>query len=194
MAAAEQLEWRRAFPTRALRRLGWFITVAVVVAVTSWVLFGTEPDVLPSGEPNPLAFVPPLTTAGFAIAALYFVLPLLRRPVVAADHYALTTRPGVLRTLVLPWAGIAEIAAVPVRGDPVLLVRCTGRREPLGDRPRWPDQGVLRSAIRAAGPQRAAVAAYDLAVRMDEFHGTGPAQLAGLAAWAPRHVLVTDVL
>ena len=194
MAAAEQLEWRRAFPTRALRRLGWFCMLSVIIVVTFWVLFGTEPDLLPSGERNPLALLPPLTSAGAGIASVYFLLPLVRRPAVVADHYALVARPGVLRTLVLPWSGVAEIAAVGVRGDPVLLVRCTGRREPLGDRPRWPDQGVLRHAIRGAGSRRGAVAAYDLAVRMDEFHGGGPALLAGLAAWAPPHVLVTDAL
>ncbi len=194
MAAAEQLEWRRAFPARALRRLCWFLAAAGATIVIVWLLFGTEPDRLATGERNPLALIPAIVTAGFAVVVAYYLLPLLRRPVVAADHYALTARPGVLRTLVVPWAGVAEIAAVPVRGEPVLLVRCTGRRDRLGDRPRWHDRGILRSAIRAAGARRGTVAAYDLAVRMDEFRGEPSGQLAGLAAWAPPHVLVTDAL
>jgi hypothetical protein len=194
MAAADQLEWHRALPIRAIRRLGWFVTGGSATVVIAWVLFGTEPERLASGERNPLALVPMLSTVVVAGLLVLLALPLFRRPVVAADHYALTARPGVLRTLMLPWAGVAEIAAVPVRGDPVLLVRCAGRRDRLGDRPRWYDQGVLRSAMRAAGSRRHAVAAFDLAVRMDEFHGSPPEQLAGLAVWAPCHVLVTDGL
>lgn len=194
MAAAEHLQWRRVFPARPLRQLAWFMMLSAVTLVIAWVLFGTEPDRLASGERNPFALVPPLVTAGVAVASTRFVLPLLRRPAVSANHYALTVRPGSLRTLVLPWAGVAEIAAVRVRGGPVLLVRCSGRRDRPGDRSRWLDRGVLRGAMRAAGSDRATVAAYDLAVRMDEFQGTPPAQLAGLAGWAPRHVLVTDGL
>jgi hypothetical protein len=194
MAAADQLEWHRALPTRAIRRLGWSVTGGSATVVIAWVLFGAEPERLASGERNPLALVPMLTTVVVAALLVVLALPLVRRPLVAADHYALTARPGVLRTVVLPWAGLAEIAAVAVRGDPVLLVRCAGRRDRLGDRPRWCDQAVLRGTMRAAGSRRHAVAAFDLAVRMDEFHGTPSEQLAGLAVWAPRHVLVTDAL
>jgi hypothetical protein len=187
MATAGQLEWRRAFPVRPLRRLGWFLLGAAVMVVTVWVLFGAEPRRLTGGELNPLALIPPLTAAAVAVAALPPLVALVRRPLVATSHYALTLRPGAARTLVLPWAGVAEIAGVRVRDEPLLLVRCAGGR--LGDRPRWPDRSVLRAAVRAAGARRSLVGAYDLAVRMDEFVGDPSDQLVALADRAPGHVL-----
>jgi hypothetical protein len=192
MAAAEQLEWRRAFPVRAVRRLGWCVLAGSLAAVSAWVLFGSEPDRLAAGQANPLALVPTVTTTAGAMLAALSGLWLFRRPVVAANHYALRIRPGVARTLVLPWAAIAEIAGWSVRGQPLLLVRCAPGTH-SGDRPGWRDRAVLRAALRVDGGRRV-VAAYDLAVRMEEFVGTPRAQLASLAAWAPGHVHIADAL
>lgn len=191
MAAAEQLEWRHAFPSRALRRLGWCVLIAAAAAATAWVLFGSEPERLAAGRANPLALVPAVTTTAGAMLVALSGLRLVRRPVVAANHFALRIRPGALRTLVLPWAAVAEIAGGSVRGQPLLLVRCVpGARR--GDRPGWLDRAVLRSASWADSTHR--VAAYDLAVRMEEFAGPPRAQLASLAAWVPGHVQIVDAL
>ena len=190
-AATGQLRWHRAFPFQAVRRLGWFAVAGTALTAAMWVMFGAEPDRLASGGANPLAAVPAASGLAMGLMAGPLLLALARRPVVAADHFALVIRPGVVRTLVLPWAQVAEIAGVPVRGRPVLLVRCTEQRHGPGDRPRWWDQAVLRAARRGAGDHRGAVGAFHLAVRMDEFTGSPPDQLAALAAWAPRHVRVT---
>lgn len=187
MAAGEQLEWRRGFPSRALRRVAWFTLGAGAVVVAAWVLFGSEPDRLASGAANPLALVPLVTLLAVVLAGGPFVLAVFRRPLVVADHYALTVRPGALRTLLLPWAEVAEVVGATVRGEPLLLVRCGPARSRLGDRPRWYDQSVLR----AAG---APVAGFHLAVRMDEFVGAPRGQLAALAAVTPEQVRVTDRL
>jgi hypothetical protein len=187
--AEQELRWRRGFPARALRRLGWFaIAGAGVVAATS-LLFGGEPDRLTSGERNLLAMVPRATIVLAAAAMIPPLVATVRRPIVAADHYALTIRPGALRRLILPWAGIAEIAGRVVVGAPLLLVRCGGAAPGrIGDRPRWYDRGVLRRAGRGAA------VGYDLAVRMDEFGASPGDRFTALAAWAPRHVLVVDDL
>lgn len=187
MPAAQPLVWRHRFPARALRRLGWFLLGSGSVAAVAWVLFGAEPNRLPSGEPNPLALVPLATTLLLAAAAVPLLLRVFRRPRVGADHYALTVRPGLLRTLLLPWASVAEVTAVSVRGEPLLLVRCRHGRGRTGDRPRWYDRGVLRAAGGAG-------AGYDVAVRLDEFAGAPGDRLASLAAWAPGQVEITDGL
>jgi hypothetical protein len=187
MATAASLEWQRRFPSRAVRRFSWSLVIGGALAAISWVMFGAEPDRLSSGAANPLALVPPVATVLALLVAAGLLLMVARRPRVAADHYALTVRPGGLRTLLLPWATVAEVAGVAVRGEPLLLVRCATARTRLGDRPRWCDRGVLR----ASG---AAVAGFHLAVRMDEFAGSPRAQLAALAAWVPDQVQVTDQL
>lgn len=180
---AGQMEWRRRFPYRALRRLGWVLAAGGTVTGAAWLLFGAEPDRLASGASNPLALVPTVTAALMAAAAAPWLVAIVRRPRVAADHYALTVRPGSLRTLLLPWAGITELARRPVGGVPLLLVRLRYRhRAAGGSRVRWWDRHLLRRA----GPDLAD--SYDLAVRMDEFTGPAQARLAELAAWAPRHV------
>jgi hypothetical protein len=194
MAATEQLRWRRAFPARAARRLVWFALGGGALAAAMWGLFGTEPQRLPSGESNPLAALPTVTLVLVGALAVPFALAVARRPVVAADHYALEVRPGAVRTLVLPWAQVVEIAGVPVGGEPLLLVRCTDRQRQLGDRPRWCDQGTLRASRRAAGAHRRAIEPYDLAVRIDEFAGDPAERLAALTALAPHHVVVTRSL
>jgi hypothetical protein len=96
-------------------------------------------------------------------------------------------RPGTLRTLLLPWASVAEVTAVTVGREPLLLVRCQPVRSQPADRPRWYDQRVLRAAGRPA-------AGYHLAIRMDEFHGDPTNLLASIAAWAPHRVAVVDQL
>lgn len=188
MAAAQPLQWRRRFPSRAVRRLGWFTMASAAIVAGMWVLFGTEPERLASGERNPLAVLPYATTVLLVVAAIPLVLVAIRRPVVVADHYGLTVRPGCLRTLLLPWAEVAEVAAVMVRGEPLLVVRYgrPGRYGPVGgDQPRWFDQAVLRSG-------GGALAGYQLAVRMDEFAGDPSQRLAILAAVAPGQVRFID--
>jgi hypothetical protein len=156
-------------------------------AAGAWLLFGSEPGELASGETNLLALVPVTVALLVVAAAVPLMLAVVRRPLIVADHYALIVRPGIGRTLLLPWAGIAEIAAVTVREVPLLVVRCHPVRGRSGDRPgRW-DQRVLRSGGDAT-------AGYHLAVRMDEFAGEPLAQLVALAGWAPAQVRFTNRL
>lgn len=197
MAGPNRIERRRQFPSRAVRRLGWCATLGAIAILFAYVLFGAEPGRLESGRPNPLARVPTLVVVLFVLIAAPFVVALLRRPLVAADHYALSLRPGIGRTLLLPWARIVEIVAYGTPDEPFLLVRCHDRGNGVGDQPRWWDQAVLRAATRAhPSPRRggATVRAYDVAVRMDEFADGPSARLAMLAAFAPRHVIVADDL
>jgi len=194
MATAGRLQWRRAFPRRAVRRTGWSLVAVAAVAAVAWLLFGAEPVRLAGGQTNPLAVIPPATTAVGAVVVLWYALAVFRRPLVEANHYALRVRPGVWRTLVLPWAAVAEIAGFSAGGGAVLLIRRVAGRTVPGHRPGVLDRSVLRWAMRSAGRDRGAVAAFDLAVRMGEFSGTPEEQLASLAAWAPAHVRVTDAL
>jgi hypothetical protein len=197
MAGPGRIEWRRGFPSRAWGRLGWYIAFGAVAVVIGYVLFGAEPAHLESGQRNPLALVPAGLAVLFGLVATPRVVALFRRPVVAADHYALSIRPGILRTLLLPWARIAEVAAYGMRDEPFLLVRCGPARGRPGDRLRWWDRFALREAIRASRVHRGEgpdVTAYHVAVRMDDFVGDPAAHLAALAALAPHHVLVTDEL
>jgi hypothetical protein len=185
VAPAESIEWRRRFPSRALRRLGWLTIGGGSVAAGAWLLFGAEPSRLASGETNLLALIPVTVTLLVVAAAIPPMLAVVRRPLIVADHYAFSVRPGIWRTLLLPWAGIAEIAAVTVGDEPLLLVRLDSVRGRLGDQPGWYDQRVLRSGGDAT-------AGYHLAVRMDEFVGEPAAQLTTLAAWAPDQVRFTN--
>lgn len=197
MVGPDRIEWARRLPLRAWRRLGWYATVGATAIVIGYVLFGAEPERLESGRSNPLALVPTGLAVLFVLTATPYVLALVRRPIVAVDHYALVVRPGILRTLLLPWARIAEIAAYGPREDAFLLVRCDQRAGRFGDRPRWWDRFVLRSAVRASQVRRRrgpSPRRYDVAVRMSEFVGDPAAQLASLAAFAPHHVLVADDL
>lgn len=196
MAGPERIALQRGFPSRAWGRLGWYVTAGVAATVVVFVLFGNEPRRLESGRINLLALAPAGAALLFVLVAIPFVLALFRRPVVAADHYALTVRPGILRTLMLPWARIVEIAAYGAKDEPFLLVRCGGRRSQLGDWPGWLDRAVLRAAARTgrAHGTAAAVAAYDVAVRLDEFAGSPAAQISALAAFAPDHVIVANEL
>jgi hypothetical protein len=197
MAGPEGIEWRRGPRTRAWGRLSWYGLLGGIVVIIAFVLFGSEPSQLDSGRSNPLALMPTGVTVLWVAVATPFVVALFRRPLVAADHYALSVRPGILRTLMLPWARIVEIAAYGVRDEAFLLIRCRNGQDRLGDLPRWWDKLVLRAATRGRWPRRGGgpvVSAYDVAVRMDEFVGDPASQLAALAAFAPHHVVIADEL
>src|SRR5262245_5410370 len=148
MAGPERIEWRRSRPSRSLGALGWYVVVAATVVGLAFLLFGTEPAQLGSGVSNPVAHVPMWTVVLAVLGAVPFVLAALRRPVVAANHYALTVRPGWVRTLVLPWARVAEVTVADVQGEGHLLVRCRDGLDQLGNRPQWIDRAVLRSIAR----------------------------------------------
>jgi len=172
-------------------RLGWTSVGAVLVLAPAWLLFGAEPGRLETGALNPLALILPGLSLAFGILIGLPLLALIRRPIVTADHYALTVRPGVVRTLVLPWAHLVELAAVEVDAEPVLLVRCGPRdRQRSADWPRWWDRAELRSARRASRYEP--IAAYDLAVPMTDFVGRPAALLQALSHYAPAHVTVVS--
>jgi hypothetical protein len=190
LTGADRIEWRRAFPGRALKLVGVCAAAGGFAVVAAWVLFGDEPATLNSGDVNPLASVPQWTMlAAAAVVGASFV-PLARRPCVAATQHALSVRPGVLRTVLLPWATIVEITGVRSAGEEFLLVRLQPGLDALGDHPGYWDKAVLRAAAR--GYPRAVE--FDLAVRMREFAGTGPAKMAALAAYAPEKVDITSRL
>jgi hypothetical protein len=192
MSGPERIEWRRAFPTHAVAVLGWYGGVAGAVLGLVLLLFGDEPARLDDGATNPLATIPAVAVVVALVGAVPFILALVRRPVVAANHYALTVRPGVLRTLVLPWSHITGVAVRRVGREHYLLVGCRRALDALGDHPRWIDQGALRTLLRGSRHARAAAADYDLAVRMRNFVGEPNAQLGTLAAFAPDHVLIAS--
>lgn len=194
MTGPERIEWRRSFPSHALAVLVWYALGAGLAVGVLWVLFGSEPRRLGSGRLNPLAVIPAWSAVLVVILALPLVLAVLRRPIVAADHYALSIRPGWVRTLVLPWARVSELAVHRVDGDLMLLVRCRAALDSLGDQPGWVDRSVLRAALREGGPRSHALSGFDVAVRLTDFVGSPSAQLAALAAFAPDHVsVVSDV-
>jgi hypothetical protein len=84
MAGPERIEWRRAFPSRALVALVWYVVLAGVVLGPAWMLFGDEPALLDDGRPNSLTVVTPLTAALAFVCCVPLVLTLVRRPLVAA--------------------------------------------------------------------------------------------------------------
>ncbi len=199
MVAGERIEWRRAFPRRAVRMLVGCTAAAALVAALGWAMFGTEPARLNTGAANPLAVVPQWTLGLAAAVVGAAAVPVLRRPLVAASHVTLYVRPGVFRTLELPWTAIAEITGVDTGGGEFLLVRLhpetadypeTADRPETAVRPGFRDRTVLRSAIRAYPP----AAGFDLAVRLDDFAGTPTAKVTALAAYAPESVEITSRL
>ncbi len=191
MAGPDRIEWRRAFPSRAVTAFVWYAVLAGAVVGFSMLLFGDEPALLDDGSPNPLAAVPPVVLVLAAVGCLPFLLVIVRRPLVAANHYALTVRPGAARTLVLPWAHIAVVAVRRMGRETYLLVRCRQTLDALGDRPTWIDQSVLRTVLRTRAGQ-ALAGEFDLAVRLRDFVGEPNAQLATLAAFAPDHVFIAS--
>jgi hypothetical protein len=190
LAGQDRIEWRRAFPGRALKVVGSCAAAGGLAVAAAWVFFGDEPAVLNTGDPNPLASVPQWTMVAAAAVVGASLVPVFRRPTVAATHYALSVRPGILRTLLLPWATIAEITGVRAGGEEFLLLRLQPGMDALGDHPGYWDQAVLRAAGR--GYPRAVE--YHLAVRMREFAGTAPAKVSALAAYAPENVDITSRL
>ena len=110
MAGPEGIEWRRSVPSVPLSRLAWYGFGAAIAVGLVWLLFGGEPRELDTGRSNPLAYALPVAIVLAVVAAVPFLVPVLRRPFVAANHYALTVRPGWWRTLVLPWAKVAGVA------------------------------------------------------------------------------------
>jgi len=188
MTGPGRIEWRRGLPRQALRRVAWWAVVAALVVGVALLLFGPEPETLDDGSHNVLDDVP-LWTALLMLAVLAVIaVPVLRRPAVAADHYALRVRPGPWRTLLLPWAGIAEVVVLSSNGDEYLLIRLDPKVP--GDRPKAWDQSVLRHARK--GTDRAD--AYDLAVCLKEFAGPPEGKLAALAAYAPETVVIEEKL
>src|SRR5690348_8844199 len=131
MAGPDRIDWRRAFPSRALALLGWYLGLAGAALGLVWLLFGGEPARLDDGAPNPLAAILPIAAVVALLGAVPAVIAVIRRPVVAANHYALSVRPGSMRTLVLPWARIAKVAVRRVGRESYLLVRCGGARDAL---------------------------------------------------------------
>jgi hypothetical protein len=193
----DQVVWLPRPPRRAAVRLGLLTLAAVPTLAAAHLIVGDEPTRLESGRLNPLFLSFPALIAAFVIAAVPSVLALIRRPHVAADHFALRLRPGCLRTLVVPWAQVAELAAVPVRTTPrrwesLMLVRFAWRRGGDGDRPQFWDTRLLRDARRAGG--RDQVDGYHLAVRLGDFAGTPYNLLSALAVFAPGHVLLVSKL
>jgi hypothetical protein len=184
--------WTRQNPKRAAGRFGWTSFLALLICGPAWLIFADEPRRADDGAVNPLALVVPSVAVLFALILAPQLLALVRRPVVRADSYAMSVRPGVVRTLLLPWARIAELALLEVEEEEFLLVRCVpglrGALRGAGDSPRWWDQAHLRYARRGLP----AVAAYDLAVPMGEFAGAPADLLADLAACAPAQVVVVD--
>jgi hypothetical protein len=180
------IQWRRRPPRRAAARLAWTLFLAGLAWGAAHILFGDEPRRVDGGAVNPLALVVPALIGVVGLILVPQVLALVRRPVVSADHDALTVRPGVVRTLVLPWERVAELATMDIADDPYLLITCSAKPGPSGNRPRWWDRGHLRSAKRGA----AAVAAYDLAVPMSDFSGTPRSLLIDLAQYSPAHVTI----
>ena len=189
MAGPERIEWRRSFPSRSLAGLGWYVIVAVLIVAAVLLLFGSEPKTLDTGGPNPLANIPMWAEVLVGIGAIPFVLAVVRRPRVAANHFALTVRPGWVRTLVLPWSHVAEVTTADIAGERYLLVRCRAGLDSMGDSPRWVDQTVLR-AIAREGSRKAK--RFDLAVRLRDFTPAVDGQMSALAAFAPDHVLIAN--
>ncbi|GIJ51249.1 hypothetical protein Val02_81350 [Virgisporangium aliadipatigenens] len=188
MTGPGRIEWRRGAPRQALRRVAWWAVVGAIVFGVALLLFGPEPATLDDGSHNVLDDVP-LWTGLLVLATLAVVaVPLLRRPAVAADHYALRVRPGPWRTLLLPWAGISEVVAISSNGIEYLLIRLDQRF--AGDRPKAWDQLVLKNARK--GMEQAA--SYDLAVNLREFAGPPAGKVAALAAYAPETVTLEERL
>ncbi|WP_432833979.1 hypothetical protein [Dactylosporangium sp. CA-092794] len=191
MAGPERIEWRRSFPSRSVGTLVWYVVSVVLLILLVRALFADEPQTLGSGAHNPLADLP-MWTAGLAVAgAVPVTLAVVRRPRVGANHFALTVRPGWVRTLVLPWSRVGEVAAVEVGGERYLTIRLRAGLDRTGTNPAWVDQTVRREMAKA-GEGR--VRGIDLAVRLRDFTGGPEGQLAALAAFAPDQVLIANNL
>jgi hypothetical protein len=190
MTGPDRIEWRRGFPGRAWRLVASCVAAGAVAVGVSWLLFGNEPETLSDGASNPLAAIPQWTLLAALAVVLAASCPLLRRPTVTATHYALSVRPGMVRTVLLPWAAIAEIMGVRTADGDYLLIQLRPEMDAVGDRPGYWDRSVLRGATRAY-PR---AVDYDLAVRLGEFAGRPDRKLATLAAYAPETVHIVNRL
>nr|BFE64054.1 hypothetical protein GCM10020063_085800 [Dactylosporangium thailandense] len=191
VAGPERIEWRRSFPSRSLGTLAWYAVSATLAVLLVRALFSDEPETLDSGAHNPLAGVP-MWTAGLAVVgAVPIALAVLRRPRVGANHFALTLRPGWVRTLVLPWSRVGEVAAIEVGDERFLVVRLLAGLDRTGTNPAWIDQNVLRDLARLDERRTRGVG---VAVRLRDFNGTPDGQLAALAAFAPDQVQIANKL
>jgi hypothetical protein len=162
---------------------------AIVIIAVAMLLFGDESDTLETGGRNPLAVIPMWTAILVVAGGIPFTLNVARRPRVAANHFALTVRPGYVRTLVLPWSRIAEVTTANVAGERYLLVRIHAGADRVGNSPHWLDKCVLRELARE-GSRKAKE--FDLAVRMRDFTPAVAGQMGALAAFAPDHVLIAN--
>lgn len=194
--AAEWVVLRRQPPKRALIRLGGYVAVGGVVTFLTWLLFASEPATLDTGASNPAAGVPTFVALMAVAGVLLSLLPVLRQPQLALNHYGLLVRPGAFRTLLLPWVHIEEVAAVTVpdrgSGDAYLLVACDdylGRHS--GDRPGFGDRAVLREANRATEGR---ADGFDVAVRLADFQHEPRTILDEMARYSAEHVQVVDQL
>ncbi|MGH3739255.1 MAG: hypothetical protein ACRDT6_27195, partial [Micromonosporaceae bacterium] len=190
---AERVTLPRRFPSSAIGRIVGYLVVSGIVVAALWLLFGEEPRRLPNEMINPMAYLPHLAAVVSGIGLLPVIMAVFRRPLITVDSYSLTLRSGILRTLVLPWARISDVAVYKVTlqddPEPLLLVRCVERHGKLGDTPRWWDQRVLRAAAKAAG---GAVGGYDMAVKFADFHGSYRDHLRAIGGFAPDRVSVVD--
>lgn len=198
MVGPQPIEWRRRPPLRDLSNFGWYGVIAVLAVACVWLLFGDEPAVLDGGATNPLVDLPLVVTVLAALGAVPMVTAVFRRPIVAANQHALVVRPGVFRTLSIPWLAIAEISVGTVGHERFLLIRRRPGISVPGARPHWLDQAALRrwrKAEAALGSQRQGAnrsdrwADFELAVPMADFAGSAQAGLTALAAFAPDTVL-----
>lgn len=186
MTTPEGIEWRRSFPSGPLSALLWYIAFGGFFVAIAWMLFGAEPEQLDDGTRNPLAGLASLITWAALVGLAVCVHNVFRRPRVAANHFALTLRPGSRRTLVLPWARVHEIAIRDIDNDRYLLVRCRTPSDTTGHLPHWCDRGILRKLDRDSD----VASRYDLAVRMADFIGDPDGRVTALVAFAPDHVTI----
>ncbi|MFB9658942.1 hypothetical protein ACFQS3_12675 [Glycomyces mayteni] len=192
-------EWvvvERSSPTRRISSLALYAAACAVGVGALAGLVHTEPSVLDSGEPNPVAALPGFFTVIALIGAACFLVPLVRPPKLMANHFGLRVRPSFGKALLIPWSNVEELAAIHVgskrRGTSYLLFAADvylGRGG--SDRPGFLGRSVLREANRAT---EGLVAGFDLAVRCKDFAPEPQQLLARLASFAPGHVQVVDRL
>ncbi|HEY1176240.1 MAG TPA: hypothetical protein VGF17_08785 [Phytomonospora sp.] len=185
---------RRRFPARHVAKLLGYLFVAGTVLVLTSLVFGEEPGVLDNGAANPLSHLTVFMAVALSLGAVPFVYRLVRLPRLEVNHFGLIVRPGALRTMVLPWVHIEQLAGYTVQerrhARTYLLIACDGHQGRLGDRPGYADRIVFREAMHVTG---GLVGDFDVAVRMRDFADTPSAQLAQLSAFAPNHVDVVDL-
>ena len=170
--------------------------LAAVVVVVTWALFVTEPDLLSDGSPNPAAAAPTFVALMACVGVGIAVIPVVRPPQLAVNHFGLAVRPGAFRSVLLPWVHVEEVAAMSVpgrrRSDAYLFIACDahiGRHS--GDRPRFLDRAVLREANRVTEGR---AVNFDMALRLADFADPAPDLLRRVGRFAPRHVTVADEL